>query len=47
MIFRITFGSSVEVEGLLVKPPSAKQDVEVSAKRVTLVGPTDPVVRTR
>ena len=34
----------MEIEGELVKPPSAKQDIELSAKKVTVVGPTDPLV---
>ncbi|NXX94567.1 SYNM protein, partial [Centropus bengalensis] len=38
----LTFGSAVEVQGTLVKSPHAKQNTELKAETIRVVGPCDP-----
>lgn len=42
----LTFGSAVEVTGILKKSPHQKQPVELDAKQINVVGECNPVVRT-
>ncbi|XP_010866968.1 probable asparagine--tRNA ligase, mitochondrial [Esox lucius] len=39
----LTFGSAVEVSGLLVKSPSRRQEVELQANQIHVVGECNPV----
>ncbi len=41
-ILRITAGSSIEVEGVIVESPGAGQDVELRANRLKVLGWADP-----
>lgn len=40
----LAFGSSVEVQGQLVKSPSKKQNVELKAEKIEVVGNCDAKV---
>lgn len=40
----LDFGSSVEVQGQLVKSPSKRQNVELKAEKIEVVGNCDPKV---
>lgn len=40
----LAFGSSVEVQGQLVKSPSKKQNVELKAEKIEIVGNCDTKV---
>ena len=40
----LAFGSSVEVQGQLVKSPSKKQNVELKAEKIEVVGSCDAKV---
>lgn len=43
----LTFGSAVEVTGVLKKSPNQKQPVEVHADQIHVIGECNPVVRNR
>ena len=40
----LAFGSSVEIHGKLVKSPAKRQNVELKAERIEVVGNCDPKV---
>lgn len=40
----LTFGSAVEISGDLVKSPHKKQNVEVKADQIRVIGECNPVV---
>lgn len=42
----LTFGSAVEVTGVLKKSPHQKQPIELEADQIHVVGESNPVVRT-
>lgn len=41
----LTFGSAVEVTGVLKESPHQRQQVELEAEQIRVVGECDPVVR--
>uniref|UniRef100_A0A673APU4 OB domain-containing protein n=1 Tax=Sphaeramia orbicularis TaxID=375764 RepID=A0A673APU4_9TELE len=43
----LTFGSAVEITGILKKSPHEKQPVELEANQIRVVGECNPVVRNR
>lgn len=43
----LTFGSAVEVTGILKKSPHQKQPVELEADQIHITGKCDPVVKSR
>lgn len=45
MLRSLTFGSTVEVTGVLKKSPHQKQPVELEADHIHVVGECNPVVR--
>ena len=43
-IAEATTGASVAIEGIMIESPGSGQNVEISAKKVTVLGPADPEV---
>lgn len=41
----LTFGSAVEVTGILKESPHQRQQVELEAEQISVVGECNPVVR--
>lgn len=41
----LTFGSAVEVTGVLKESPNQRQQVELEAEQISVVGECNPVVR--